>query len=607
MSLQALSRQLASRGRDGDSMLVHMTPGEVQGLQSLALAHGGSLTINPDTGLPEAGFLKKILPAIAGAGLAYFGLPPHLAAGLVGGGTALATGSLEKGLMAGLGAYGGAGLTAGLSGLGAQQLAAQQAAQQAATFGAEAGIASYAPATVPTGMEALSQGAKYAMSKPGEAIGAMGGMGKVAMMGGAAAAPFLAPEQQVQTSTPMPPGMIRPMRYTSQGWVPEEAYEATPENIDERWAAGVPRLPQQGFAAGGMPGRSPFGGFGGRFQQSMGFGGRPPAGMMPQQAMSGGPFQQSMGFGGRPPAGMMPPQAQAQFQRPQMAGYGMSGSPAQATQSMQGELDRFMAQRAQAPAPGVMAPQAQADQRFQAMRAQQTAQGGLDQLRQQLGGTTGGAFTQGFAEGGQARMGNRFTGISRAPELARPSLAQARQQPRVPGMAGQSAQAYNYLMGLGPGPAQIRPTFAKIEEAPWLKKKREEEAAAAARAAAPGAAPAYDPFNLGAGAVYDPGNLSGGGGSYATGGIADLAQGGRYLRGPGDGTSDSIKASINGQQPARLADGEFVVDARTVSEIGNGSSEAGAKKLYAMMDRVHAARRGAQRGKPSGADKYLPA
>lgn len=82
---------------------------------------------------------------------------------------------------------------------------------------------------------------------------------------------------------------------------------------------------------------------------------------------------------------------------------------------------------------------------------------------------------------------------------------------------------------------------------------------------------------------------------------------GRYLRGPGDGTSDSIAASINGKQPARLADGEFVIDARTVSEIGNGSSNAGAKKLYQMMDRVHQARRKADRGEASKADRYLPA
>ena len=95
-------------------------------------------------------------------------------------------------------------------------------------------------------------------------------------------------------------------------------------------------------------------------------------------------------------------------------------------------------------------------------------------------------------------------------------------------------------------------------------------------------------------------------GGYMPGGIAMLA-GGRYLRGPGDGVSDSIPAKFEQSgRPARLADGEFVIDARTVSEIGNGSSDAGARKLYAMMDRVHKARKTAKRGKPSGADKFLP-
>jgi hypothetical protein len=92
----------------------------------------------------------------------------------------------------------------------------------------------------------------------------------------------------------------------------------------------------------------------------------------------------------------------------------------------------------------------------------------------------------------------------------------------------------------------------------------------------------------------------------ASGGLTALA-GGRFLQGPGDGTSDSIPAVIANKQPARLADGEFVVDARTVSELGNGSSKAGAKKLYTMMDRVHAARKKAGRGKDSKAERFMPA
>jgi len=85
--------------------------------------------------------------------------------------------------------------------------------------------------------------------------------------------------------------------------------------------------------------------------------------------------------------------------------------------------------------------------------------------------------------------------------------------------------------------------------------------------------------------------MAGGGmaGQFDLGGYSD---GGRLLRGPGDGVSDSIPATIGNKRPARLADGEFVVPARIVSELGNGSTEAGARKLYAMMNRVQAARRG---------------
>jgi hypothetical protein len=111
-------------------------------------------------------------------------------------------------------------------------------------------------------------------------------------------------------------------------------------------------------------------------------------------------------------------------------------------------------------------------------------------------------------------------------------------------------------------------------------------------------------------------------GVFAQGGLAALAQGGishlgdysdggRLLRGPGDGISDSIPAMIGKKQPARLADGEFVVPARIVSELGNGSTEAGARKLYAMMDRVQKARKKTVgKGKVaanSRSAKYLPA
>jgi hypothetical protein len=97
---------------------------------------------------------------------------------------------------------------------------------------------------------------------------------------------------------------------------------------------------------------------------------------------------------------------------------------------------------------------------------------------------------------------------------------------------------------------------------------------------------------------------------YAQGGVADLggyAAGGKLLKGPGDGMSDDIVANIAGKQPARLADGEFVVPADVVSHLGNGSTDAGAKHLYKMMDRIRQARTGnPKQGKRINPDKFLP-
>jgi hypothetical protein len=136
MSLAVLADHMASKGRNGDSMLVHMTPDEVRGLHALAEAHGGGLTINPETGLPEANFLKRLLPTIIGAALAATGIGAPMAALMVGGFEAVRTGDLSKGIMAGLGAYGGAGIGSALSSAGAANLAGSEAAlaagQQAA-------------------------------------------------------------------------------------------------------------------------------------------------------------------------------------------------------------------------------------------------------------------------------------------------------------------------------------------------------------------------------------------------------------------------------------------------------------------------------------------
>lgn len=111
--------------------------------------------------------------------------------------------------------------------------------------------------------------------------------------------------------------------------------------------------------------------------------------------------------------------------------------------------------------------------------------------------------------------------------------------------------------------------------------------------------------------AYQAQGYANGGGIPGNYNLGSYSDGGRLLKGPGDGVSDDIPAVIGDKQPARLADGEFVVPARIVSELGNGSTDAGAKRLYAMMDRIQSGRKKTI-GKDKVAvntksDKHLPA
>ena len=146
------------------------------------------------------------------------------------------------------------------------------------------------------------------------------------------------------------------------------------------------------------------------------------------------------------------------------------------------------------------------------------------------------------------------------------------------------------------------PKRAEAEAAKAKAKKKPSIGGIGGKAGAPPA----NSYNANRGRFAEGGGISDAG--YNLGGYSD---GGRLLRGPGDGVSDSIPAVIGKKQPARLADGEFVVPARIVSELGNGSTEAGARKLYAMMDRIQKARgKTVGKGKVaknSRSDKYLPA
>jgi hypothetical protein len=140
-------------------MLVHMTPREVGGLQALAMANGGSLTINPQTGLPEAGFLDNILPMIAGAALTIGSggmIDPFTASMIVGGGTAAVTGDVEKGFQAGFGAYGGAGLGGSLAATGSQTAMQAEAARQAAAMPGSSALQAAQTNIDPTLLEGMS-------------------------------------------------------------------------------------------------------------------------------------------------------------------------------------------------------------------------------------------------------------------------------------------------------------------------------------------------------------------------------------------------------------------------------------------------------------------
>ena len=171
------------------------------------------------------------------------------------------------------------------------------------------------------------------------------------------------------------------------------------------------------------------------------------------------------------------------------------------------------------------------------------------------------------------------------------ALGQAMAALSDPGSAGVGSTSVD-IGGIG---ASIGDAVAGISDADVSA------AADAAGAAAPTSAGDYARGGLSSLAAFANGGYN----------LGDYSDGGRLLRGPGDGVSDSIPASIGNKRPARLADGEFVVPARIVSELGNGSTEAGARKLYAMMDRVQQGRsKTTGKGRVavnSRSDRYLPA
>jgi hypothetical protein len=235
MSLQLIAKQMEAKGRKGDSMLVHMTPEEVAGLQKLAESAGGSLTVNPETGLVEANFLKRMLPTLAGIGVGMFAGPmAGAAAGALVGGMTAPKNQREMGILMGaLGGYGGAGIGAGLGASAAGTAAGSAAniaapgagaiatgagsqasmlAAQNAGFGAQ-GLGLMAEAAkVPASTAALNT-AKAGLSGLGQEAGrnafmqSIGGVGGLAKTAGIAAAPMMM-EDRKQAEVPTDDEMI---------------------------------------------------------------------------------------------------------------------------------------------------------------------------------------------------------------------------------------------------------------------------------------------------------------------------------------------------------------------------------------------------------------
>lgn len=716
MSLQLVANHLAQKGRGPDSNLVHMSNREVAGLQALAKRHGGSLSVNPDTGLPEAGFLDSILPTIAGAGLTYFSggaITPMMAAGIVGGISALDSKDLSKGLMAGLGAYGGAGLTQGFMGAGLGAVGPELTAQ-AATDATAQGLQgeAYNQAVqnqVASGLaekNLAAEGVSQLFSNPGQTLETIGGGSgyKAAGILGAAAAPMLA-DEMVETTTEAPPqdrGKIRPYTYSRQQAYPTQDYQGNIGSRERRYfnegyTAGDPYAAANGglvaLASGGytnqnifrpttpLPENNMYGASRDAYDYLMGVnptsgGGqtRPydpnypindiriddGANLNPNTPKTGkgryefDPVTRQYKWVPDPitPVDVAAPV----FENPMQTGGGGGDSESREAQRLAREkyFDNMTPAEREAHAeslrtgvnffekvlnplgflnifrgvPGNEMPPEEAEsyQDLEAMTIRDL-DGNVVAYKSPTDQFAG--YQPNSPVPGGVPPVNPGAELSpeKAAELAK--QAEAYSPPQDP---AQAKQAASDAFDRGSPDGRLGPDAGANAAPPGGPPSGGGERSAPSAPSNPGdsgrgGGGAHAGGNGGEGrngpeGRGDPGGDRGGwgrGGGYAHGGIAALHQynlgsysdGGRLLKGPGDGVSDSIPATIGRGQPARLADGEFVIPARIVSELGNGSTDAGARELYKMMDRIQAGRRKTvgkdQVAKNSKAARHLPA
>ena len=611
MSLHTLANHLQSAGRGEDKQLVHMTPGEVEGLQAIAMAHGGSLTINPETGLPEAGFLSSILPMIAGfalgpAGLGLTAMQAGLASAAIG---TVATGSLKQGVMAGLGAYGGAGMGQGL-------------------------MAQGAPAVAPANTLPASVSANTTSTLGGNNL-----FGKVGAVD-VAANPLQGGMTGFQASVPS----VSP---TAQG--------LTSATLNQ-----TPLYPQVNFASGMTP--PPTVGAGqGVFNPAASSANymnpvRPGADLSPSlrntMTMNEAPMREAYSALNPAPMPQMPPGATGYAFDPLKGGYnyyGPGGNPVMPPSAAASGYTPSTATTSQQFAGGI-----QGQGGIPSGATNVSGQGINRPFSERMSQLGQGAKTSFSSTEGLKGLYNAMpTGSVAASGL---TLAEAmKPEYKEPAKDKSLIRPYEFTYGATgvdqepySGSAErlyFNPQFTALTpyEAPGPEYKRAANGGLMASAVggpveqmsamnSVGANTGYPMANIDTPLYSNPmmqrpeatnvlaPSVDAGVGTYtgeaklAAGGIShlgDYSDGGRLLKGPGDGVSDSIPASIGNRQPARLADGEFVVPARIVSEIGNGSTEAGARKLYAMMDRVQKARRATvgkdQVARNTKAEKLLPA
>ena len=601
MSLAHAAEHLKRHGRGPDTELIHMSKKEIKGLQELALAHGGSLTINPHTGLPEAGFLENLLPTIIGVGLSVASggaLTPLMAAGITGAGYGIATGDLNKGLMAGLGAYGGAGLGAGLSSAGAAQGAGEAIAKEAATNIASGSAADIGVTQLPqnyaqlaaqsatpqqiAAQQAAQQTIGGNLTQAGQGVTALGNQaGRSAFMSGMSnAAPYATPAlgfSAVNAASPQPkiPGTPGPDEYDNR----LSKYKLSPDY--KAYEAPRPNpyysAQYQNYAEGGITGMPPQTNFADPSQSMMGTSQYD----MPTDPMSGN-IAQRMAEGGVTGSGQM------QLNVPLSVGGGGgggggNGSPYSPAGSGGGgggfgpDVNNFGGGGGGYAPPG--GPKA---------------------------GVTYGAppMQRGIGGKGLGGPGPQFS------DTVGPSYSPGPQYgPMMPEIENQRMQrGIGFARGGHLSASAGIPDTGIYYDSDLVT--RGEQALGASQAK-------NKQLYKRAGLKYVEGPKSGieklGGGfseAAAGGGLSHLggySDGGRMLKGPGDGMSDDIPAMIGKKQPARLADGEFVVPADVVSHLGNGSTDAGAKKLQSMMDKIRKARTGKKaQGKQINPNKFLP-